>query len=236
MLFIVPAKDDADLDESLKEKALLDAEELKGPDVSTLDKDKVELDLDDAPFLDEEEPEEEKPAEKPAAAPKAAHEGFKVLKKLLANKKILYGGIGALVLIIGLAVWLLLPKGKAPEQPPPTPPKVEAKPEPAPLKPDEIPFVFEPFWVELPNEKGTPRLLVCKFVTSTPEAALITEMQAKTLVLRDAMYYYLKNKTLVFLTDKKNVDLLKRDMLAVINQYLEFGQLTDILIEEYLVK
>lgn len=240
MLFIVP-EDDAALDESLKEKALLDAEELKGPDISTLDKDKVELDLDDAPFLEEEEIEEEpQPTEAPAAI-EAPSDGPKGLKKLLANKKILYGGIGGLVLILGLLVWLLLPKGKSEAPPPPPPPpkeekKPEPKPEPEPPKPEQRAIVFEPFWVELPDEKGSPRLLVCKFVTHTTNQALISEMESKTLVLRDAMYYYLKNKTLVFLTDKKNVDLFKRDVLAVINQYLEFDQINDLLIEEYLVK
>jgi len=234
MLFIVPDMDD--FPEEQKEKALLDAEELKGPDVSTLDKDKVELDLDDAPFLDEEEVEEEKPAAVDAPAVKQIDDQPKGLKKLLANKKILYGAIGGLVLIIGLVVWLLLPKKKAVEPPPLPPPVVEKKPEPEPPKPDEVKIVFEPFWVELPDEKGTPRLLVCKFITTTANQALQTEIEAKTLVLRDAMYYYLKNKNLTFLTDKKNSDLLKRDMLAVMNQYLEFDELKDILIEEYLVK
>jgi flagellar FliL protein len=240
MLFIVP-EDDAALDESLKEKALLDAEELKGPDISTLDKDKVELDLDDAPFLEEEEVEEEQPEEAPAAAVEAPAEGPTGLKKLLANKKILFGGIGVLVVVIGVIAWLVLFKSKGPEAPPPPPPakeekKPEPKPEPEPPKPEELAVVFEPFWVELPDEKGAPRLLVCKFATHTPNQALFTEIQSKAIVLRDAMYYYLKNKSLVFLTDKKNVDLFKRDMLAVINQYLEFDQINDILIEEYLVK
>jgi flagellar FliL protein len=49
-------------------------------------------------------------------------------------------------------------------------------------------------------------------------------------------HYYLRNKDLIFLSDKTNVDVLKADLLAVINQYMNNGQFEDLLIENYLVK
>ena len=57
-----------------------------------------------------------------------------------------------------------------------------------------------------------------------------------TIVVRDAVYYYLKNKSMEFLTDKKNTETLKKDVLSVINQFIGAQPLDNLLIEEYLVK
>lgn len=61
-------------------------------------------------------------------------------------------------------------------------------------------------------------------------------MRQKTTILRDAIYYYLRNKDLTYLSDKNNVEALKQDLLSVMNQYLSQDRLDDVLIDQYLVK
>ncbi len=237
MLLLVD-DDSSPLGAASKEKALLDTEELRETEV-ILDKDKVELDLDDAPFLEDEEEEEEQPQEEASAIAEPmteAHESK--LKELLRNKKVLaLGGAGLFVVVALILTLLLLPKSEPkPEEPPPVAEEAAPKPPPKPVDPDVYTISFEPFWVEQTGSDGRLRLVVCKFSTTTTNKGMEYEIRNKIVVLRDAIYYYLKNKSLVFLTEKANVDTMKKDILAVLNQYLETDQLTDLLIEEYLVK
>ncbi len=220
----------------IKEKALLDAEELRevGP---APDKDKVELDLEDAPFLDEEEETEADKEPKPPLDLGGGAPQKKGLAALLKNKKLLIGGGLGLLLLVTALIFLMRPSAKEEAPPPPTPPPVEAQPEPAkPPEPEAIVVSWDPFWIEHTDTNGTVRFLVCKFSASTISEKLAWEIKHKQLVLRDAIYYFLRNKDLTFLSDKTNVEVLKKDLLSVINQYLANGQLDDLLIEEYLVK
>lgn len=231
LLFLVP--DDDSLDEPLKEKALLDAEELKVSDAAP-DKDKVELDLDDAPFLEEEdEEEEEEQAPEPEAQPAAPEKTPKA--SLLKDKRVLMAMGGVLVLALALVV-LLWPSPEPPPPPPPPMPEPEiTEQEKEPEKQDFV-VKMEPFWIEYQTDDGKIRLLKCSFATSTNNEKLSWEIQTKTLVLRDAIYYYLRNKDLLFLSDKKNEEVLKKELLSVINQYLSTDRLTTLLIQEYLVR
>lgn len=261
MLFVA-ADDDFGLDDVPEQDAgaspRLDSGELSD-DVgsnSPSASDKVELDLEDAPFLDEEEEEEEQPEEQPAepAPPPISFEEPKkpkpepFWKKLIRDKRILFGGGGAVLLfLIILLTYILWPSGKpTPEEEPAPPTEQNATPQPAPapevqLEPEEPPAAeqivsWEPFWVEYIGDDGTPRFLRCKFAAPTDNERLAWEITRKQTVLRDAIFYYLRNKELVFLADKNNVEQLKRDLLSVINQYLTAGQLEQLLIEEYLIK
>ncbi len=231
--------DDYDALES-SEKALLDTEELGGFDTPAPDDgDKVELDLDDAPFLEDDEEEEEETEqaadtfEDLEAEPRARD-----LKALLKDRRV-QGGLAAGFLIILLA-FLLWPEEDPPEividfpdvenatLPPAAPPP--------PPPPPEFVVPWEPFWVEHVDEEGRVRFLFAKFSAPTNNEKLAWEIRHKNVVLRDAIFYYLRNKDLTFLADKENVDQLKRDLLSVVNQYLGNDQLNDILIEDYLVK
>jgi flagellar FliL protein len=242
VLFIVP--DDEDLSaEALQEKALLDTEELKEDGGALPDAgDKVELDLDDAPFLEEEEDEEDEgPVGEAVDAPSKA-EGPSLLERL-KDRRVLIPSSAALVLLAGLLLFFLLRGEDAPIQVPEgTPAEVaEEEPPPPPQEPQEpepVEFIvsWEPFWVEHTAEDGTVRFLVCKFSAATPNEKLAWEIEHKQLVLRDAIFYYLRNKDLTFLSDKANVEVLKKDLLSVVNQYLSNDQLTELLIEDYLVK
>ncbi len=232
LLFIVP--DDDSLDEPLREKALLDAEELKVPD-SAPDKDKVELDLDDAPFLEEEEEEEEEETPEPVAeAEESEEEPKKGAAALLKDKRFLIGAGAGALLVVALLIILLWPASEPPPPPPMPEPEQTAK-APEPEKPEFV-VKMDPFWIEYQTDDGKIRLLRCSFATATDNEKLSWEIQTKTLVLRDAIYYYLRNKDLLFLSDKKNEEVLKKELLSVMNQYLSTDRLTTLLIQEYVVR
>ena len=211
---------------------------------------KVELDLDDAPFLQEDpkeepEPEEEKPAETPVVLEKGEKQLTRLQKILLLfkNKKVLAGSISGLLLLIILLVFLL---GGDDEPPAPvedqntnagqyeteqTPPAAEV-----PAIPPELIITWEPFWVEQIDSDGQIRFLQCQFSAPTMDPGLKQEADIKTLAIRDAIYYYLSHKPLTFLSDQRNAEVLKEDVLGIINGYLTRGQINQLLIESYLVK
>ena len=119
------------------------------------------------------------------------------------------------------------------EEKQPSPP--EPPPPPPPPPPEEIVVPFEPFWVEI-KFKDQTKFLYCKFQFSTTNDKLSWEIKRKKIILRDAIYYYLKNKDFKFLNSEKNGKRLKKDILTVVNQYLNNGQLEKMLIEKYVLK
>lgn len=93
-----------------------------------------------------------------------------------------------------------------------------------------------PFLVEMTDPKGQTRFLTIRFTAVTQEKAVELEFKRNGIVVRDAVYYYLKNKNMAFLTDRNNTETLKKDVLSVINQFLGAEPLENLLIEEYVVK
>lgn len=231
---------------SENEKALLDTEELSGVDDAPVppDADKVELDLEDAPFLEDEEEEEEEAATGEETYDDLGKQPKKFDIKALLNDRRFQIGAGAGLLVLLLALIFLWPEQK----PPPDiaidmPDSLTVSEQNATNATQQIiqekeEFIvgFEPFWVEHEEEDGTVRFLYCKFAAPAPSEKLAWEIRHKKVVLRDAIFYYLRNKDLTFLADKNNAEQLKQDLLSVVNQYLGNAQLETILIEEYLVK
>lgn len=243
MLFIVP--DDSPLNDagpdSTGAETLLDAPVDGG--ASAPSNGKVELDLDDAPFLmddEEPEPEPEAPpdAESAPADAEALPEGKKRLnfKALLKDKRVL-AGAGSAFILLGVAAFFLF-SSPAEETPPPPEPEQQATEEAPkePAKPTEYYIRWEPFWVEFTDSEGNVRFLVCRFAGMTTNETLKMEAEAKQLVLRDTIYYYLTHKDKEFLGNTANAEALKRDILAVVNQYLSSGQIDQVLLEDYVIK
>lgn len=251
MFFIVPDDSppkDAGLNAPDAGTALdvpLDAEDVADAAVPAVGK--VELDLDDAPFLvEEEEPEPEpEPEPQPQAAPPAAAEAPPPAKKrldfkaLLKNKLVL-AGAGSAIILLAVAAFFLFGSSEPDTAPPPEPPPVAAHTEPEapkePEKPTEYYIRWEPFWVEFADSDGNVRFLICRFAGITLSEVVKSEAEAKQVVLRDTIYYYLTHKEKEFLGNTANADALKRDVLAVVNQYLTTGQLDQILLEDYVIK
>jgi flagellar FliL protein len=202
---------------------------------------KVELDLDDAPFLEEEDEEEEEEDFESEEEDEEKPEKKRIsLAALLKNPKVLIGISVLLLLVIGVLVKMLLFTG--PEAPPKekleVPPKETPVAQEEPKEPEvkEFPIIFDPFWVEKEQTNGTVRFIHCQFSVTTYNTSAKREIQLKMLVLRDAVFYYLKNKDFAFLADTSNMDELKKDILAVINKYLGQTQLETIFVKQYLVQ
>jgi len=195
---------------------------------------KGELDLEDAPFLEEEEEEEdlvpEAEAEEEPEREKVKKELPKFLQTVTRHKKIfaISSAAAVILLALGLSALILWPKSR------------EKVPEGQGIKSTvaeqkETIVRMEPFWVEYQAGENI-RFLHIRLALPTQNDKLTKEIKDKTLILRDSVYYYLKNKPLEFLSDNNNVEILKKDLLTVINQYLSSDQLDRLLIEEYLVK
>ena len=238
MVLVVPDEPDenqAEQEEGPRPKAQLDDSE------ASRAARKVDLDLDDAPFLEDEE-EEEEAAEEPEAPPTLAEpqpkKERKPLPPWLTNKFTIIGAGSALLLII-LALFLFS-GGDEPAPEPAPEEEVVVEPAPEPEIPEEVQqdhlVSLEPFVVEEIDENGEIRFLEIKLIFTTPDTALADNLVRNTPTVRYALYYYLKNKDLTFLTDETNSEALKQELLAVVNQYMADGRFENLLFEQYLVK
>ena len=208
---------------------------------------KVELDIEDAPFIQEtEEPappakQAAKPA--PTEAPAPPEQGPASIKTklaaLLVNKKrlALIGGLALLLLLapIGISLFWF----RKPEPPPPPEPVRKLMPDEPPREdtPAGAKFLFkgEPFFIERRGSEGEIRFLRCRFSIPTDNPALYAELQAKNIAVRDAIYYYLINKPVTFLSDNTLTEVLKRDLISVVNEHVSADKIQELYIEEYLV-
>ncbi|MBI4803940.1 MAG: flagellar basal body-associated FliL family protein [Desulfovibrio sp.] len=198
---------------------------------------KVELDLDDAPFLEDDEAPPPADEDIPAPAPQEFEEQIKL--PFWKNKKVVLGGGAALLLLIILIVWWFFFRGvKVPkEEPPPPPPVTEPEKPAAPPAPPEAFVPMDAFLVEKTDAKGATRILSLKIkLVYKDDQRLTREIQSKNFALRDGLYYNLRNKSFANLTDKDGVELLREELRGVVNNYLNTGQVDQILFEELLVK
>ncbi len=191
---------------------------------------KVELDLDDAPFLTEQE---SPPPAKKEDAPLQVAADAPPNKK---NKLILIAGAATLVVVLAAAAavwWFVL---RTPPPPPPEPVKPEVIVVPTPktptAKPDSV-KELAPFVIPRQTAKGA-RFLICKFSTVSQSPRVGMEIDQKLIPLRDALYYYLSSKTDAFLLDPASAPTIKKDLSGVLNDYLTQGRIDDILFESYL--
>ncbi|MBU1230732.1 MAG: flagellar basal body-associated FliL family protein [Proteobacteria bacterium] len=199
---------------------------------------KVDLDLDDAPFLEDEEevkPEPVKPKETIKLA--AADEEIPAPKD---KKKLIIIGAAALVLVLALALAakFLFFKGKSvpPAEKPHQAAVQDNKTEAAAPLPPEVLVRLEPFWVEQKGEGDEIRFLIARILLSTHDQTVAKELTGRLLQARNAVFYYLKNKDVQYLTDEKNTEKLKSELLLVINQYVTDGKFETLMFEEYVVK
>lgn len=235
-----PASDDELLEgEESGTKATLDESDI-GDDEDDDDvprsQQKVELDLDDAPFLeDEDEDDDDEEDVEEISLDEEPEEEESQFKRLLRNKKVLIGlaVLFVFILAVPVKIWLFPEGEKVVEEVG----KVELEPE-EPKKPETVEYTisFKPFWVEKTAPDGTVHFIHTKFSFTTTDPALQFEVRQKTFIIRDAIYYYLRNKEYDFLADMNNLEALKEDILSVINKFLGTSQVETLLVEEYLVQ
>jgi flagellar FliL protein len=236
MLFMVP--DPAEEAEAKRSAAQADA--MIDTSEASRGAQKVELDLEDAPFLEEEE--EVKPEEPKPKAEVSLEQPKEEKKPLLAGRKklIIIGAAALLVLVAAaLAVKFLFFKGKSAPVPEKTAQNATkeaatATPPPAPVKP-EFQVHMDPFWVEQ-KQGDAVRFLIVRILLTTQDEGIVKEFQAKLFPARNALFYYLKNKDVQFLADENNAEKLRSELLLVVNQYVTDGKFDSLLFEEYVVK
>lgn len=193
---------------------------------------KVELDLDDAPFLQAEEKAPDLPSTVDAV-PDAPDDSAKKNKK---RKLLIIGAIALGVLAMAAAAaWWFFFRTPPPALPAGPEPEVIVVPKAAPPGgPYDIVREFAPFTVPVKNAAGQTNFLVCKFSAITTDPGISREIDQQRIPLRDAIYFYLRNKNSDFLLDARNAPQIKTELISVFNDYLSQGKLEDILFESYL--
>ncbi len=192
---------------------------------------KVELDLEDAPFLKEEAKQEEVKEEvkEESAEP--------VPEKKPKRKKLLIIGLAAVLIIVGVVGFIFFGSPSPPPPPPPQKPKpdvivVPSKPN-AQSSPDIV-MEFERFVIPVGNSLASTNFLICKFSTVSKSPTINSEIEQKMLVLRDAVYFYLRGKSYEYLLNPDNATAIKSDLVGILNDYLGHGKLEDVLLDSYL--
>ncbi|OIO00829.1 MAG: hypothetical protein AUJ49_09115 [Desulfovibrionaceae bacterium CG1_02_65_16] len=217
--------------ESKQADAMIDTSE------ASLGAQKVELDLEDAPFLEEEE--EVQPEPPKQEAPVSLESEEKKPSRLAGKKKLIIIVVAAVVLLVAtvLMVKLFFFKGKAASEP------AQADHAEATKQPDnatqaapELQVRLDPFWVEQKGANDEIRFLIVRILLTTTSQSTVRDFQIKLLPARNAVFYYLKNKDVQFLSDEQNAERLKGELLLVINQYVADGKFDNLMFEEYVVK
>ncbi len=198
---------------------------------------KVALDIDDAPFLVDEEPEASQPEEEREEVDTSAEDEARAAA-LRKRKRIIAAGLAALfVLVAGLAVWFFVLRDVPAEEEAAPSATVIVVPSPSVTTgPDELPVTFLPFLVPQQDAQGRERFLRLQISSASTDENVIREVKEKNLVLRDAIYYYLRNKPHEYMLDPDNLPTIKQDLLDIINGYLGQGKLEDLFVENYLMR
>jgi flagellar FliL protein len=195
---------------------------------------KVSLDLDDAPFLQDDLAKEVPAAKEPAAVKQIAAAPGSAAENKLSRKFIILGALGALaglILVATITFWLIKPTA------PPLLDHLSALPEqiePPPPRPEEHYAELKPFWVAF-DQGDEVHFLSLKLTLVADDPMLYLEIQHKTIILRDAAYYFLSNRPLPTVERAETVDALKNELLSVFNQHLS-RPLSEVLIGEFLVQ
>jgi flagellar FliL protein len=194
---------------------------------------KVSLDLDDAPFLQEDpsKDKEDHAAKAPEPTKQIADQSPSSEEKKSFRKPIIFSALAVLILAAATIFWLIKPAA------PPLPdtlPAPSGQTEITPPRPGEYYVELKPFWVAF-DQGNEVRFLSLEMTLVTEDPTLYLEIQHKTITLRDAAYYFLSNRPLPNLNRVETADSLRKELLSVLNQHLS-RPLSAILFEEFLVQ
>lgn len=200
---------------------------------------KVALDIADAPFLEEKE--QPRPEETPEATAPEPKKKPLLPAALSAGKKRLYSIVAGLVflLVTPLLLMLFFSETKEPAAPPPAEPEQIIKElaiprADAPAGPAYL-YKAGNFFVPLKGSEGEPRFLRCDFSVPTDNPQLFAELSAKNIAVRDSIYYYLHNKPLSFLANQNSRQILKQDIINIVNEHVSAEKIQEVYVENYLI-
>jgi Flagellar basal body-associated protein len=219
---------------------------------------KVVLDIDDAPFLQEDKPEPAPVAPKPAKPQKNAEPEEKPVKLSLAQriKALLFGSkkriiITASILVLVLAglgggAFFLLsgdtsktPKPAAKGAHGPNEPRVIVLNSTIPVAEEPVPYVhlvsLEPFTIPMTGSEGETRFLTLTIAIGAESDVQKEELTGRMLQIRDAIYYFLINRPLTLLQTEQAAESFKQDLVSVINEHMTIEKIRQIYLQEYLV-
>ncbi len=225
----------------------IDDEEISESEVKS--NQKVELDLDDAPFLEWEEDSEEEEGsgeeqkEIVQDEEEAEEEDKKSKQSVLERIKkwwwVWASGAG-LLLIIAVSLFIAYAvdtkdRGETKKEDSPT---VELEKAEKSERNNSIQLQqvsLEPFWVVYDSKDNLRQFhLGLDFSIKGKDAAW--ELEKKIPVIRDSLYYFLKNKQIQEISDKNNISELKKEIQTVVNNNLSNGKVDQVLIQKYLVE
>lgn len=193
---------------------------------------KVDLDLDDAPFLQAEESPVPQEAFEPAVP---NEEDEEALKKKRKKRLIIIAAAGILLLIIlAAAGWFFFREPPAPPMEAPKPDVIVVPSTPAPPENTEIVRAFAPFIVPVMDAQGKTNFLICQFSAISNDPKVNQDINQQMMPLRDAIYFYLRGKDAQYLTNARNAEAIKKDLVSIFNDYLSQGKIEDIVLESYL--
>jgi len=197
---------------------------------------KVALDLDDAPFLYEEEQKSNSKPE-PEPAPKIEEVKPKAGKKKLI---VIIAVAAVLLLVIGAVVYFLFLRSSDPKpEPEPMPERpiiVIYSTETNPPEPEIFLIKLVPFVIPLQDINGRKYFLDVSLVISTTSGILYAEILDKTMSIRDSVFYYLNNQTYEFMRNTANTQEIKNRLASAVNDYLITADIDDIYIDEFLIR
>ena len=210
---------------------------------------KVELDLDDAPFLEWEEDsgEEEGAGEgqkEVVQGEKEAEEEDKKSKKSVFEliKKWWWVGASALGLLLIIAASLYITSAvdtkdkEGTDKEESTVVELEESEKSKTNQTKQMQQVsLEPFWVVY-DTKDNFRQFHLGIDLSIKGKDPAWELEKKIPVIRDSLYYFLKNKQIQEISDKDNISELKKEIQTVVNNNLSNGKVDKVLIQKYLVE
>jgi len=208
---------------------------LSASDFESLGSQKVQLDIDDAPFLLADEEPGPSSAEQSGALPASQDSPSKPVSR---KKKIVIGGVAGLVLLLlaaGLAWFFLSADSPYRSGSPDAPVIVVPSSPPGPELPKELTLRLEPFWVPVLDAEGRQRFLTASFVLGTENGLVYQEALDRLITVRDAIYYYLCNKEYEYLLNADNAEGIKTDLLVTINNYIVQGQIENLYFDSYLL-
>ncbi len=193
---------------------------------------KVELDLEDAPFLKEEpEVQEQQKTETEQTGSEIPEVKTNVAAPKKKKKILIIGAVVSflLLLIIGAVVYFfVLDEEVLPNVIVVASPEVQSPPKAFELK-------LDPFVVQCVDNNGKINFVKGTFILSTIQNDVYFEISNNQKIIRDAIYYYLGLQGPEVLLNPANHQLIKNGLFETVNKYIMSGSIDHLYIDSLLI-